>query len=167
MNPRYKNGILLFGAFVPLLLLAVGFGFLASKNKNVKVEADKRQSVYRNNIRAEKTAEGVKVQLKAYEEKEKHWTRLLKNSDVGSVTSLLKEISTMHSSGEKFRQNDFNFVNRETGIGAASRQPSVTYNISLSGTFEALQDSLLQLESQMPNLNLNSLEMKPQSSGTL
>ncbi|GHC40733.1 hypothetical protein [Roseibacillus persicicus] len=167
MNPRYKTGIILFGAVAPCLILLIIFGVLASQKARISEEYTKRKGVYTNNERSERTAKGIKAQLSVYKEREGHWDSLLKNSDVGSVTGLLKEISSSYSAGEKFRQNDFKFVNRETGIGAASQQPSVTYNISLSGTYQALQESILSLESQMPNLSLNSLDLKPQKEGQL
>lgn len=167
MNPRYKTGIILFGAAAPSLVLLVLFGVLVSQKSRINREYIQRKAVYTANVRSEQTAKGVKAQLATYKEKERHWDSLLKKSDVGSVTGLLKEISSAYSAGEKFRQNDFKFVNRETGIGAASKQPSVTYNISLSGTYQALQESILSLESQMPNLSLNSLDLKPQKEGQL
>lgn len=167
MNPRYKNGILLFGAVAPLVIILVVFGVLASQKLRIAKEYKKREAVTVANQRNEQTAIGVKAQLATYKDRKTQWNTLLKRSDVGSVTGLLKEISSGYRGGEKFRQNDFKFVNRETGIGAASKQPSVTYNISLSGTFQAIQESLLSLESKMPNLSLNSIELSPQPEGQL
>lgn len=167
MNPRYKSGILVFGAIAPLFVIVVIFGVLFSQKAKIGKEYKKREAIYVANKRAEKTAAGVKTQLDTYQKRKVHWDNLLKRSDVGSVTALLKEISAQYNGTEKFRQNDFKYVNREVGIGAASKQPSVTYNISLSGTYQALQESLLALESKMPNLSLNSIDIEPQKNGQL
>jgi hypothetical protein len=167
MNPRYKSGILALGAIAPVCVILVIFGVLAAQKSRVTKEFTKREGIYLSNQRAEKTATGVKAQLATYQKRKASWDNLLKRSDVGSVTGLLKEISTQYNGSDKFRQNAFKAFNRETGIGAASQQPSVTYNISLSGTYQALQESLFSLESQMPNLNLNSIELKPQQNGQL
>ncbi|MGJ8725558.1 MAG: hypothetical protein ACSHYB_13450 [Roseibacillus sp.] len=167
MNPRYKNGILVFGAIVPLLLLIVIFGFLSSKKASVVKEYDSRLKVQTANLQAEKAAAGVEAQLQKYKVKKRDWDTLLKSSDVGSVTGLLKDISSKYKAGDKFKQKDFAFVDRATGIGAASKQNSVTYNISVTGTYQALQESLLSLESRLPNLSLNSIGIKPQDSGQL
>ena len=167
MNPRFKNGIILFGAAAPLLAILVIFGILFSQKSRIGKEYKKREAIYQTNHRSEKMAVGVKTQLESYQERKSEWDTLLRKSDVGSVTGVLKDISRSYSAGEKFRQNDFNFVNRETGIGAASQQPSVTYNISMSGTYQALQESLLSFESQMPNLSLNSIALIPQADGQL
>ena len=107
------------------------------------------------------------MQLSRYEDKKKGWDTLLKTSDVGSVSALLKKISARHGGGDKFEQKEFAFVDRATGIGASSQQNSVTYNISMTGTYQALQQSLLSLESRLPNLSLNSIDLKPQNGGQL
>ena len=167
MNPRYKNGILVLGAIAPILVLVALFGFLASKKSSIAEEYEARVKTQKANVLAEQTAAGVKMKLSRYEKKKKQWDTLLKTSDVGSVTGLLKKISSKYRGGEKFRQKEFAYVDRATGLGLASRQNSVTYNISMTGTYQALQDSLLSLESQLPNLSLNSINLKPQKSGQL
>lgn len=167
MNPRYKTGILFFGAVAPVLVIFLIFGMLFAQKSRVGKEYKKREAITIANTRAENAAKGVRAQLVTYQKRQTQWDNLLRRSDAGSVTGLLKEISSKYSSGEKFRQNDFKFVNSETGIGAASGQPSVTYNISLSGTFQALQESLLALESKMPNLSLNKIDIVPQKNGQL
>lgn len=163
MNPRYQTGVLLFGLILPLLVIVFIFGVAVFQKSKLTREFEERKAIYLANQRSDQAAKSLQAQLEGYRAKEVHWSNLLKKSDVGSVTTLLKEISSEYKGGEKFRQKDFKFVNRETGIGASSAQPSITYNISLSGTFQALQESLLSLESQMPNLSLNSIKLQPQA----
>ncbi len=167
MNPRYKLGILAFGVIGPLLVLAVILGILASQKAKITKEFETRKAIHLANQRSQMQAKGIQAQLVEYEERQKHWDALLKQSDVGSVTGILKEISSEYAGTETFKQNDFKFVNRETGIGAVSQQPSVSFNVSLSGTFQALQQSLLSLESQLPNLSLNAIKLEPRKGGQL
>ena len=167
MNPRYKSGILVLGAIAPMLVLIALFGFMTSKKNSIAKEYETRLQVQKTNLQAEQKATGVKMQLSRYEQKKKSWDTLLKTSDVGSVTSLLKQISAKHGGGDKFRQKEFSYVDRATGIGAASQQNSITYNIAMTGTYQALQESLLTLESQLPNLSLNTIDLKPQKGGQL
>ena len=167
MNPRYKNGILLFGAVLPALIVLLVFGVLFSQKSRVNKEYDKRKAVLSNNILAERQAVVLKAQLALYDARKSSWDNLLKSSDVGAVTSLLKSITTEYSVGDRFKQDAFNSTDREIGIGAVSAQPSVTYNIALSGTYKTLQESMLTLESTMPNLSLNSMDLVPQKEGQL
>ena len=167
MNPRYKNGILVLGALAPVLVLILIFGFLAAKKSSVAEEYETRVKTQKANVLAEQMAAGVKMKLSRYESKTKLWDTLLKTSDVGSVTGLLKQISAKQGGGDKFRQKEFAYVDRATGIGSASKQNSVTYNIAMTGTYRALQESLLSLESQLPNLSLNSISLQPQQDGPL
>lgn len=159
MNPRFKIGIILFGLFLPLLIIGVCFGVISSKKKKIAAEYETRKSAYQQQQLQMKSNKALEARLSRYDERKGDWDVLLKNSDIGAVTSLLKEISEEYRGTNTFHQGSFNFVNKETGIGAVSQQPSVSFNVSLSGTYLAIQQSLLSLESKMPNLSLNSMTL--------
>ena len=167
MNPRFKIGIILFGAVLPLLVIGLVWLAISSQKKKIEVEHATRKASYLAQQRQEEVAKGLQVKLSRYDDRKKSWDVLLRNSDIGTVTGLLKEISAEYSGTETFKRNDFNFVNKENGIGAASQQPSVSFTVSLSGTYKAIQQSLLSLESRMPNLSLNSMKIAPEPGSSL
>lgn len=167
MNPRFKIGIILFGVLLPLLVVGVIFGVISSQKKRIATEYAARKSSFQAQKRKEMFAKELDVKLSSYDDRKQSWEVLLKNSDIGTVTGLLKEISAEYAGKETFKRNDFNFVNKETGIGAASQQPSVSFTVSLSGTYQTIQQSLLSLESKMPNLSLNSMTLIPEPGSAL
>ena len=167
MNPRFKIGILLLGVLVPLLGIGLIFGVISSRKKKIEQEYTTRKASYTANQRQKEVVKGLEVRMSKYDGRQDEWDVLLKNSDIGTVTGLLKEISAEYSGTETFRRREFNFVNTETGIGAASKQPSVSFTVSLAGTFTAIQQGLLSLESKMPNLSLNSMKIHPDPGSSL
>ena len=53
------------------------------------------------------------------------------------------------------------------GIGAVSGQPSVQLALAFRGTFGALQSTFLELETKMPQLQLDSMKLSPQRTGNV
>lgn len=167
MNSRYKIGVIAFGVVLPLLAVLVLVGVMISQKKRIDKEYAARQLIYTQNKNTEMQTKAIAAQLKSYQERSNQWDKLLDDSNVGTVTGILKEVSDTFAGSKTFKQDNFAFVNQKTGIGAASQQPSLSFTLAFSGTFSALQESLLNLETRMPNLNLNSLELAPQTNGSL
>lgn len=155
------------GFLGPVFILGIVFLMLNAKKAGIQKQADERAKVFAANKRSAIVTKGLQEQIKTYEARMENWEQILEESDVGTVTGILKEISNQHGSGEKFRQNDFKFVNQKTGVGSVSGRPNVTYNLSLDGTYQTLQKSILILESKLPNLHLNTLKLTPQKDGPL
>lgn len=167
MNPRYKFGIIGLGVVLPLLGILIAVGVMFSQKKRIDKEYAERKTIYTQNKNTEMQTAAIARQLKSYEAKSGQWDVLLEESSLGTVTGILKEVSQAFEGSNSFKQDNFSFVNKETGIGAVSEQPSLSFTLAFSGTFSALQESLLTLESKMPNLSLNSLELSPQTNGPL
>lgn len=167
MNPRYKTGVILFGVVLPLLAVIIVGGLMQSQKKRIDKEYAERARIYKQQKNTEMQTRAIAAQLQSYQKRDRQWDQVLEDSNVGTVTGILKEVSDNFAGSKTFKQDNFAFVNKETGIGAASKQPSLSFTLAFSGTFSALQESLLTLESRMPNLSLNSLELSPQSNGPL
>jgi hypothetical protein len=167
MNPRYKIGVIVFGLFLPLLGVFALVGILLSQKNRINEEYEKREQTYNRNENSRKQTLAMSAQLKTYRDREEQWDVLLANSDVGKVTAILGEIQTGFAGTNSFKQDNFAFVGNKTGPAASSAQPSISFDLALSGTFQSLQESLLSLESRLPNLTLNSMALSPQQNGNL
>jgi len=167
MKSRFKIGIILMGVVLPLVAVALVLGLISSRKEKVEVEYAKRKSGFEASQRQAVAMQGLGVRLKQFDDRKGSWEELLQDSDIGKVTQELNDISSKFRGSGTFKQNGFDFVNQETGIGAASLQPSVSFRVSLSGTYQAIQQSLLILESRMPNLSLNSMTLTPRNNSPL
>ena len=167
MNSLYKIGVILFGVLLPLLVIGLIMGVVSSRKQKMAQEYEVRKKRLFANKMQEKAVKQLETTVSQYDDRKGSWEVLLENSDIGSVTGLLKKISSEYKGSETFKQDGFNYVNQKNGIGTLSLQPSVSFNVSMSGTFQAIQQSLLSLESEMPNLSLNKMKLSPSSSSSL
>ncbi|MEM9079757.1 MAG: hypothetical protein AAGC74_03590 [Verrucomicrobiota bacterium] len=165
MNSKFRNGVILLGVLLPSIVVIGAILLIVSQSQKISKEFVVRERNYQQFQREEQNVKSLRQQIAAYSERKNGWKALLGTSDVGSVTGLLREIAEGRSSQE-FRQTDFNFVNRQTGIGAASDHRSMSFNLSIDGTYRVLQESLLTLESRMPHLNLNNMKLSPRNDGS-
>lgn len=163
MNSKFREPIIVFGLILPILgIAALIFGVL-KYNGSINEKYKKKEIAYNAQKNTETQTRALKARVETFRDRKSYWESLLKKrSDVSSVTTLLREIGQEHDSRE-FRQTDFKFVNRETGIGSAGKQSSVSFELALDGTYRALQESLLTLESTMPHLSLNRMTISPRS----
>ncbi|MEC9055846.1 MAG: hypothetical protein VX633_11100, partial [Verrucomicrobiota bacterium] len=65
-----------------------------------------------------------------------------------------KEFDATH-----FQQTAFRPTSTAGGIGGASKQPSMQLNFTFRGTFRALQTAFLELETRMPQLQVDSIKL--------
>ena len=79
-----------------------------------------------------------------------------------TVATNLREISSSLPSKE-FQQTAFERPSGSGGFGSASAQKSSQLRIAFRGTFRTMQRAFLELETRMPQLQLQDLKMDPSS----
>ena len=62
---------------------------------------------------------------------------------------------------KEFQQTAFERLGSASGFGKGSKQKSTGMQFSLRGTYSAVQKALLELETRMPNLQLQELTISP------
>lgn len=71
---------------------------------------------------------------------------------------------------EKFKGNELtrsphNWINYSEGIGKGIDQPSSQVSMGFSATFRAMQLALMEVETKLPQMQLDSIIMKPEKNG--
>lgn len=164
MNPKFRIPIYLLSVGLPVLGILAAFFLLSNFNKKGDAEFKLRAANYQRVKSQEKQVNQLTEKLEDIRAKGESWEKLLASSDVGAVTSLIRGISEGRSL-EEFKTSNFNFVGRPTGVGSVSKQPSVSFDLGLSGNYGNLQEGLLAMESKMPNLVMNSMQLTPDRKG--
>lgn len=156
----YRQSIIIFGIVIPVLLAAllVGGGFMA-KSKVVKSFADK-ESNYRIFTQGNADALGIEKQIISQRPHLDRWNAQLSGETASSVATNLREISDKLPAKE-IQQTSFERPTGGGSFGSASAQNSSQIRIAFRGTFRTLQDAFLQLETRMPQLQLQELRMDP------
>ena len=167
MKSKFRIGIVLFGLILPLLGVSVFSVVLLKQKAKLEKTFAERKAKNTQNALLQKKAKLIKSQLAAYDGKDERWRQLVSDSDVSSLNKALKEISNSFADRRTFNQTDFQFDNNDQGIGAASSQPSFSFSMSLNGTYSSIQGGLLALESRMPHLSLNTMNLSKQDDSQL
>ncbi len=77
-------------------------------------------------------------------------------SDMAIPTSVLTKFS-----GKELTKTSHNWINYSDGIGKGIDQPASQVNMSFSATYRAMQLALLEMETKLPNMQLDSLTITP------
>lgn len=159
MNPYYKQPVLVFGLIAPvfaiLLVLGLGLHFRGKFEKTYQA----RKANYENYKRVEAQREALEKRVRSQEPHMNRWMGLFEKATASSVNGFFGEFQKRYNSQE-FQQIAFRRTSAKGGLGGASAQPSIQIQLGFRGTFRALQNAFLELETRMPHLQLDSLKLK-------
>lgn len=159
MNPFYKQPVIIFGVVAPLVVLFGILGAVLNYRSGIEstYQVRKEQHAQDQKVRREREALGIKIR-----EQNPHMTRWMALFDkaVGtSVNSLVGDVQKRYK-GDEFQKTSFQRLMSPGGIGAASKQPAMQLKLTFRGTYRGLQNAFLELETQMPHLQLDIFKLK-------
>lgn len=158
---HYRQSIALFGIALPLVVLAIvlGLGFML-KSKMAGSFANK-QTLFRSYEGERRQAVQIEDSIVQQRGHLEHWTTLLAEEPLSAVNSNLQAIAK-NLPPKEFQKGGFERSSGGGGgFGMASAQKSSEIRISFKGTFRTMQRALLELESRMPQLQLQELRILP------
>jgi len=162
----YKQSIIFFGIVLPVLgLLAVvgGIFFLRSEmNESFALKT----ANYRIYSQSRTAAMQTEVQIKERREHLVRWKKDLSTETSSALRVHLKEISDKLPSKE-FQETGFDPINSRSGFAAATQQKSSQFRLGFRGTYRSAQRAMLELETRMPQLQLQELKVSPSDQSTL
>jgi len=164
MNEYYKKPVILLGLVGPvvvLLMLMSGAYYGYSKlNKSYQVKKlvfDKAEKARQNTLALQgKVAMNNKELVQ--------WQGLLANETRGTFVDHWKEAEQKFS-GKELTRTPHTWLNYSPGIGKGIKQPSSQVTMAFSATYRAMQATLMEVESKLPQMQLDSISMKPDEVG--
>ena len=158
----YRQSIVLFGIVIPILcgLVVIGVGY-AVKSKMVEDFETKKNS-YSTNQKSEKACLEIESQIKESRPHLERWLQQLASETASIASKTLSQILEKLPNKE-IQRTSFNPTQSTTGFGQACAQESSSISIAFRGTFRTMQQAFLELETRMPQLQLNDFKMEPMS----
>jgi hypothetical protein len=158
----YRQSIVLFGFVLPFVVCAavVGAGF-AMKSK-AAASFQQKQTLYASDQSNRLGALGIEAQVSKKRPHFERWNNQMAQETANSITSHLKEIGDMLPAKE-FTQTMFERPSGSAGFAAASAQNSSQVKLAFRGTFRSVQKAFIELETRMPQLQLQELKIDPSS----
>ncbi len=162
----YKQPIILFGIVLPLLGIFAAMGaFYVLKSRMTESFAQKT-SEYGAYSMSQKMAMETEGRVRIQREHLARWKKDLSAETTSTMRTHLKAISEKLPPKE-FQETNFEPASTKTGLGVVSAQKSSQIRLGFRGTFRSVQRALLELETRMPQLQLQDLKVSPSSQSSL
>lgn len=159
----YRQSIILFGVVVPTIvaLAVVSVGYLIKTKMTASYEIKKANYKTHHQARSESTlVEQIVLKQRPHLER---WNELLGKEIASEMGINIREI-TASLPNKEIQQTAFDPSGAASGgIGSASAQNSSQIRMGFRGTFRTLQRAFLELETRMPQLQLESISLQPVS----
>lgn len=156
----YRQSILLYGLLLPLivgvLLLVIGYYFKA----NTESVCAKNIVAYNNSEKDRKDCLTIEGKVLPERPAMERWEKLLSEKIAPTMGPQLREIMAGFSKSE-LQETSSTPSLIKAGFGVVSEQNSSQMQINFRGTFSAMQDVLIKLETKFPQLHVNELKIDP------
>lgn len=161
----YRQSIVVFGFVLPAAICAavVGGGiFLKTKAASSFQE---KQSLYKSAETNRAGSQNIEAAISKKREHVERWKAQMEKETSNAITSHLKEIGDKLPPKE-FQQTAFERPNGSGGFASASAQSSSQVRLAFRGTYRSMQKAFIELETLMPQLQLQELKIEPSQSST-
>lgn len=159
----YRQSIILFGIVVPVLIAFVVIGACAFVRGKITNSFATKAKYYSGYEESRMSALEIEAKLIRQRDASARWQELLEQETFSLVTTNLRAIGE-NLPPKEFQQTAFERLGSSGGIGGVSAQKSSGLKFNFRGTFRAVQQAFLELETKMPNLQLQELRIDPNSS---
>ncbi len=159
----YRQSIIIFGIVVPILVAALFIGCTVFVKAKITSSFNNKSQHYAGHEGRRIEAIEVEARLAQQQGSFKRWQELVDQETFSVVTTNLRAIGK-ELPAEEFQQTAFERLSQSTGFGSITAQDSSGLRFNFRGTYRTLQKAFLELETRMPNLQLQELRITPSTS---
>jgi len=156
----YRQPIIIFGIIAPVVA-AAGLVAMSFMLKSQMVDSfENKQKTYKTYEAGRLAGLGIEAQVTRQRQHIERWNTQLSQETASAVTTHLREIYE-HLPSKEIQQTAFERPSTKIGFGTTSAQNSSQIRIAFRGTFRTMQRAFLELETRMPQLQLQDLKIDP------
>lgn len=159
---HYRQTIALFGIVLPIVLTALVVGICFMLKSKMVASFENKQRNYKEYEMGRLAGLEIEAQVTRQHQHIERWNTQLSGETASLVTTNLREILSQLPTKE-IQQTAFEPSNTKSGFGSVSAQESSQIRIAFRGTFRTMQRAFLELETRMPQLQLQELRIDPSS----
>lgn len=156
----YRQSIALFGIVIPVLTCGVLIALCFTLKSRTLASLENKQTLFKSSETNRLKALEIENKIVRQHPHIMHWAELLAEETSSAVNTHLRAIAETLPSKE-FQKTAFERSTGKGGFGSAVAQPSSQLRIVFRGTFRTMQRAFLELESSMPQLQLQELRIDP------
>jgi len=156
----YKQPIIFFGLILPLLAAVALISAVLYGKSEVEASFNEKSQHYAGFEMTTKAAMGLE---KAVSQKRAHMERWQNGLSQESLSEVNKQWKTISATlpNKEIQLSAYDKTAGSTGLGGVSAQKSSQVRLAFRGTYRTMQKAFLDLESRMPQLQLQELKIDP------
>ncbi|GAA5131401.1 hypothetical protein JIN84_06680 [Luteolibacter yonseiensis] len=156
----YRQSIAFFGIALPLVAAFAVVGLCYHLKTRVVRSYENKMTNYKTYEMGRLAGLEIEGQVTRQRSHIDRWTKQLAEETASTLTTQLREI-TETLPNKEIQQTAFEPTKAKAGFGAVSAQNSSQIRIAFRGTFRTMQKAFLELETRMPQLQLQELRIEP------
>lgn len=162
MNSPHRKAILIFGVVIPFVFIgALLFGTFYGKSRIADIHQRKVSELERfENAEVQVTQVESTLSTDNRRDKMNYWNTKLEQDFIQSLTQNLNQVLAKYDSSV-LRQTEMGQAKGAASIGGKTENPHIRIQLSFEGGFKPMQQLLAELETEMPQLVLEELIIKP------
>ena len=158
----YRQTITLFGIVIPILGTVLLVGICHMLKSKMEASAENKLRSFKSYEKGRLAGLEVEAQVTRQREHMVRWNTPLSQETASTFTTTVREI-TEHLPAKEIQQTAFDPTTTKGGFGSISAQKSSQLRIAFRGTYRTMQRAFLELETRMPQLQLQELRIDPSS----
>ncbi len=159
MSDYYRQPIAVFGLIIPMVVMVILTGAVLFYTASVRDQYAIKKQKYDASLAAMRQVKMLRAQVQKNRSGLNAWDQLLQNETRGTFLEHWKDASKAFS-GKELTKSSRSWNNYSEGLGKAVSQPSSQVSMSFVGTFRAMQTALMRLETTLPTMQLDSMDVK-------
>ncbi len=164
MSEHYRQPITVFGLILPVVLMLILIVGVLSYTSSVKDDYVAKKKKYDMSQTSKRQVAVLRNQVREHKPKMAAWDNMLRSETRGSFLEHWKRASEGFT-GKELTKSSRSWINYSEGIGKGISQPSSQVVMSFVGTYRAMQSALMKLETTLPTMQLDSLDMTQDING--
>lgn len=156
----YRQSIVIFGFALPAVICALVVGGGIILKSKAEASFQEKLSLFKASEANRLGSQGIEKDISQKRGHVERWTAQLERETANSITSYLKEIADRLPAKE-FQQTAVEYPSGEGSFGTVTAQKSSQVRLAFRGTYRSVQKAFLELETLMPQLQLQELKIDP------
>lgn len=164
MSDYYRQPIAVFGLIIPSAVMAILAGAVLFYTVSVKEQYALKKQKYDASLAAMRQVKMLRAQVQQNRNSLNTWDQLLQSETRGTFLEHWKNAAKGFS-GKELTKSSRSWNNYSDGLGKGVSQPSSQVSMSFVGTYRAMQTALMRLETTLPMMQLDSMDVKLDDNG--
>jgi len=156
----YKQPIILFGLILPLLSAVALIGTVIYGKSEIEASFEAKKEHYAGFEMTRKTAMGLEKLISDKRPDLTRWIDSMSRQPSSEITTQLRNI-TANLPPKELQLTASDTPPGNSGMGSLSAQKSTLVRLAFRGSFRTMQKAFLELETKMPQLQLQELKIDP------